>query len=96
MEKLLQLVDHLDRLKHRKYDLSVLHAAAELRNRILHPMSDILEMIPAKSLSERARKIGVSRQTYYDWMVGKSRPNKIKAKRLSMLTGIPVEEIRAR
>lgn len=58
-------------------------------------LAKILEMIePDGSIVARARLIGISRQTLYDWMTGRSYPNKVKAKRLSKLTGIPVEVFR--
>jgi DNA-binding transcriptional regulator YiaG len=54
----------------------------------------LLTIMPEASMVARARRIGISRQTLYDWMQGKSYPNKVKAKRLSQLTGIPAEVFR--
>jgi DNA-binding XRE family transcriptional regulator len=43
---------------------------------------------------ERARNLGVARQSIYDWMSGRSWPNNATARRISKLTGVPVDEIR--
>ena len=36
-------------------------------HKLRHPMADILAQVPGDTLAERARKIGVSRQTMYVW-----------------------------
>lgn len=73
------------------------HIRVKLRrsNRNFHrSLKEILSGIaPGESHLARARKIGISRQTLYDWMSGKSRPSFRKAKRLSQLTGIPARDI---
>jgi DNA-binding XRE family transcriptional regulator len=43
---------------------------------------------------ERARNLGVARQSIYDWMNGRSWPNKATANKISKLTGVPVDDIR--
>jgi DNA-binding XRE family transcriptional regulator len=52
----------------------------------------IATIAPGASLTERARIIGVSRQTLYNWLTGVGRPNLIKARKLAKLTGIPASE----
>jgi DNA-binding XRE family transcriptional regulator len=46
------------------------------------------------TVTERARNLGVARQSIYDWMSGRSWPNNATANRISKLTGVPVDEIR--
>jgi transcriptional regulator with XRE-family HTH domain len=63
------------------------------RRRIV--LSAILATIkPGASLTERARIIGVSRQTLYNWLQGTGQPNMAKARKLAKLTGVPAEEFR--
>jgi DNA-binding XRE family transcriptional regulator len=56
-------------------------------------LAQLLAMTGA-TVAERARNLGVARQSIYDWMSGRSWPNKSTANRISKLTGVPVEEIR--
>lgn len=66
----------------------------------LAPMETILAKIPwaveDRHVATRAKKLGVSRQTYYDWLNGKSRPNIMQAKIIIDLTGLTMKEIRGR
>lgn len=66
-----------------------LAAAHKLR----FPMEEILAKVPGESLSDRARKVGVSRQTMYVWAAERFRPTTRQAKRISKLTGVPVAQI---
>ena len=89
-------------MKHHSPDVKNLHALETANQRLSaylkakrSILADILDSIaPGDSLTARAKLIGVSRQTLYDWLSGKSKPNKMKAKRLAQLTGIPAEEFR--
>jgi hypothetical protein len=59
------------------------------------PMWIILDQVrPGDPVAAKAKAIGVSRQTYYYWMNGTTRPNKKMAKKLASLTEFSVEEIR--
>lgn len=58
-----------------------------------YPMRDILAKIPGDSLTERAKKLGVSRQTMYVWASEKFRPTRVQAKRIAKVTGVPIEQI---
>jgi DNA-binding XRE family transcriptional regulator len=58
-----------------------------------YPMRDILAKVPGTSLTERAKKLGVSRQTMYVWASEKFRPTRVQAKRLAKATGVPIEHI---
>jgi transcriptional regulator with XRE-family HTH domain len=65
-----------------------------LRRMDLTPMDYVLELVPGETVTEKSNLIGVTRQTYYHWLNGRSRPSIQQAKRLSKLTGIPEEELR--
>jgi transcriptional regulator with XRE-family HTH domain len=56
----------------------------------------VLSKVPGNPITEKAETIGVSRQTYYYWTQGQSRPSLPQAERLAALTGIPVGDIRTR
>src|SRR3984885_7289433 len=62
-------------------------------HKLRHPMADILAKVPGDTLSERARAIGVSRQTMYVWAQERFRPSTAQAAIIAELTGIPAEEI---
>ena len=59
----------------------------------IRPMSEILDFVPGKTVAEKARACGVTRQAYYLWLRGK-RPLNAQARRLSALTGYSIAEIR--
>ena len=59
-----------------------------------YPMAAILAKVPGDTLAERARKIGVSRQTMYVWAQERFRPSNEQAAIIAKLTGVPVEQIR--
>jgi hypothetical protein len=67
-----------------------------LQNRLRNPMKDILAKIPGKSLTARAKAVGVSRQTMYVWADEKFRPTDQQAAKIAELTGVPVEIIRGK
>ena len=58
-----------------------------------YPMRDILAKVPGDSLTDRAKKLKVSRQTMYVWASEKFRPTKVQAKRVAKVTGVPIEHI---
>jgi DNA-binding XRE family transcriptional regulator len=66
---------------------------AMVLHKLTYPMKDILAKVPGLSLTERAKKLKVSRQTLYVWGSEKFRPTLKQAKRISKVTGIPVEHI---
>lgn len=71
-----------------------LKAARRLHQQIsARAIEPILDMIPGTPL-ERAKKLGVSRQSYYGWLWGRQRPDGKQAKKIARLTGVPVNEIR--
>lgn len=70
-------------------------AVIKLLHRLeLMSMASILDRLPGDNVTEKARLLGVSRQTYYYWLQGRSRPSFETAMRLSALTGIPLKRIK--
>jgi hypothetical protein len=77
-------------------DASVSRAAMKVQ-RLLTAVSMelVLDKVrPGEPVAAKARAVGVSRQTFYYWINGTTRPNKKQARRLANLTGFSVEEIR--
>lgn len=68
---------------------------AAMIHKLDHPMKDILDKVPGDTLAERARTLGVSRQTMYVWAAERFRPSPDQAWIISKLTGVPPEHIRA-
>jgi DNA-binding XRE family transcriptional regulator len=58
-----------------------------------YPMAKILAKVPGDTLAERARQIGVSRQTMYVWAQERFRPSADQAAIIAKLTGVPIEQI---
>lgn len=77
------------------FDPLVLATARTLMARItMVPMNDILAKVPGETQIAKARHLGVSRETLYGWVTGRSRPYPEQAKKLQDITGIPAHEIR--
>jgi DNA-binding XRE family transcriptional regulator len=62
-------------------------------HKLRYPMAAILAKVPGDTLAERARNIGVSRQTMYVWAQERFRPGSAQAAIIAKLTGIPIEQI---
>lgn len=56
-------------------------------------LEEILSKIPGHSVEARAKKIGVSRWTYYRWLDGVNKPTVPHATKIARLTGHTVKEI---
>jgi DNA-binding XRE family transcriptional regulator len=72
---------------------SIKHDLSMVMHKLTYPMRDILEQVPAASLTERAKKLKVSRQTLYVWASEKYRPTLKQAKIIAKLSGVPIEHI---
>lgn len=73
------------------------HATAMKLWAMLEPpltMAEILELIPAQSVTGRAKLLYVTRQTYYNLRSGTHIPSAATSQRLSALTGVPARAIR--
>lgn len=62
-------------------------------HKLRYPLADILAKVPGETLAERARNIGVSRQTMYVWAQERFRPSSQQAAIIAELTGVPVAQI---
>jgi hypothetical protein len=59
------------------------------------PMAVVLQQVlPGEPVAAKAKAVGVSRQTFYYWLQGVTRPNKKQAQKLAKLTDFSVDEIR--
>jgi DNA-binding XRE family transcriptional regulator len=92
-ERALKLAERLLEIAPGNLDEGMLMRVQQIRDRLKTPMAQILEKVPGDSLSDRARRIGITRQCYYAWLRGEYRPNLRQSKRLANLTGLRVEEI---
>jgi hypothetical protein len=52
-------------------------------------MPFVLSKVPGDSVVERARNLGIARTTYYQWLNGRTLPNRTQAAKLAELTGVP-------
>jgi hypothetical protein len=51
---------------------------------------------PGDKTVDKAKLVGVSRNTWYKWHRGEMRPNKYQAAKLSELSGVPAERFQGR
>lgn len=70
--------------------------AKQIQDRLQLPMADVLAKVPGATVLEKCDAVGISRQAWYYWLRGVSRPNLIQSKRLAKLTGFDAAEIRGR
>lgn len=71
--------------------------AMKLREHLKLPMSVVLEKLwPTLSITEKVRRLGVTRQAYYGWLSGIYRPEGKLAHRIADVTGYDVEDVRGR
>ena len=76
----------LKRIAARAPDADTRALALSLAIRLRLPMSRVLEAVEGDSISDKARRIGVTRQTYYAWLNGEYRPLLPQARKLAELT----------
>jgi len=86
----------LDRLVDLDLESGVKLRAMQLIDRLKLPMATVLAKVPGDSVVEKARILRISRQTYYSWLRGASRPNERQARIISDWTDIPWEDIQGR
>lgn len=70
--------------------------AEKMLKRMTLPMAEVLAHIPGDTVIARAKHLGVTRQSYYGWLNGTSRPHAKMAKKISAITGYDANEIRGR
>ena len=88
----LKLLDDLSKDE----DRWIAERAKRLRTQLRYSMESILKKVPGDTVTEKAAACGVSRQAYYAWCNGISRPSLPQAKILSKMVGLTVEQIRGR
>lgn len=93
METHSELITQLNTLLSAGVPLSLQREIRMVIHKISYPMAEILAKVPGGSLTDRAKKIGVSRQTMYVWASEKFRPTRVQAKRIAKVTGVPIEQI---
>jgi transcriptional regulator with XRE-family HTH domain len=91
-----KLAQQLLRASHKTGDAGLAVLAAQIRDRIKVPMPEVLARVPGSTFVEKAAFCGVSRQAYYAWLHGNSRPTGKQAERIAYITGYDVEEIRGK
>jgi len=90
----LKLVERLIALEP---DMGTMQYARKMRERLRLPMSVVLEKLyPDMSVVEKAEKLGVTRQAYYSWLNGLSRPSFKLSKKMAALTGFEAADIRGK
>ena len=92
-ERALKLVEQLLKLTP---DHHLAKRAYQLRDRLKLPMSVVLAKVPGETIVQKAAACGVSRQAYYNWLSGRSRPNDAQSATLAKLTGYDVAMIAGR
>lgn len=92
-ERALKLAERLAKIAPGS-DEGLLLRVTQIRDRLKTPMADVLAKVPGESVTEKCKKIGITRQNYYAWLKGAYRPNRRQARKLAQLTGVAVEAIR--
>lgn len=87
------LQQDIERLSNKAALEGIRHDLLATAHKLRYPLAAILAKVPGETLAERARMIGVSRQTMYVWAQERFRPGKEPAAVISKLTGIPVDQI---
>jgi hypothetical protein len=90
-DRALELVERLIKLSS---DPKIRSRAMRMHSRIKLPMAQVLARVPGESIIDKAKVLGISRQTWYVWQSGATRPNLAKARQLERITGYSVAEIR--
>jgi transcriptional regulator with XRE-family HTH domain len=96
MNKHERLLRSIEQMLETSEDEGLRLRAIQIRDRLQMPMSVVLERVRGENITEKCKRIGITRAAYYDWISGKSRPSMKHAKRLSQLTGLSVIKIRGR
>ena len=86
----------VDRLIELDADEGLKRRAMQILDRLRLPMVDVLERVPGHCVVVKCAKIGISRQTYYAWLRGTSRPNSKLSKKIAELTGFDWQDIQGK
>jgi transcriptional regulator with XRE-family HTH domain len=77
-------------------DQGLRRRAMSILDRLEMPMEEVLSKIPGDTVSAKCVRIGVSRQTYYAWLRGVSRPNTKLSKKIATVTGLKWEDVQGK
>lgn len=69
------------------------HEIKAVLHKMTYPMADIVAKVAGDTLTEKAKRLKVSRQTLYVWLSEKYRPTRVQARRLSRYSDVPIEHI---
>lgn len=87
----------IDRLIEQGLDDGTMSYLRKAREHLRLPMTKVLEALwPGTPVTEKVKRLGVTRQAYYGWMSGIYRPDAKMARKLSQLTGFDEDDIRGR
>ena len=87
----------IERVIELRPDVGTTKYALKMRERLKLPMSVVLaKLYPDLTVNERAEKLGVTRQAYYGWLNGVSRPNVKISKKIAAATGFDAAAIRGK
>jgi DNA-binding XRE family transcriptional regulator len=93
MNKVQKLVDSLVKLSD---DEGSKLRAMQILERMRLPMIKVLDKVPGETIVDKAKTIGISRQAFYSWRRGATRPNVTQSKKLAELTGLNWQDINGR
>lgn len=92
-----EMVSHLDAILKLDPDKGTQYVVQKLRERLRLPMSAVMEkFMPGQTIQVKVETLRVSRQAYYEWVNGLSRPAGRVAKQIARATGYDVDDIRGR
>lgn len=91
-----QALKLIERLIELSPDAGLTAYAIKMRDRLALPMAHVLDKVPGETVVDRAKSLGITRQAYYAWLRGVSRPSRKQARRLEKITGFNADEIRGR
>ena len=91
-----QFLKLIDRVIKTAPDETIRARAEGIRDRVRLPLAEVLAKVPGATIDEKAKTLGMTRQAWYGWLEGTSRPNKARAAQLAEMTGYKVEDIRGR
>ena len=97
IERQKQALKLVERLIELDSDETTTAYARKMRERLQLPMPTVLDKLwPDASISEKVRRLGITRQAFYGWKDGAYRPGPKMAKRLAALTGFEAKDIMGR
>lgn len=92
-----EMVSHLDAILKLDPDKGTQYVVEKLRERLRLPMAAVMEkFMPGQTIQVKVETLRVSRQAYYEWVNGLSRPAGRVAKQIARATGLNADDIRGK